>query len=178
VSQSGQHRPDWLHHLAQALLVLVAGVVLLTLMRIGFDVQLPTAYLVFAALLLLSLPPFYLLWRAPPGEDSLRWRLWGPYAFILPMVSIFVIIDDLVWKTLQTPEYGWPGFFGFVAQMAASFLLAIGLLVAQAKLLSARRTRLEHERQPLEHQLWGAEAFPRHQDEGPEDAGAPWGNGE
>jgi hypothetical protein len=176
VPQTGKHRPGWRHHLAQSLLLLVAGVVILALMRISFVLKLPMAYLVYAALLLLSLPPFYLLRRAPPEADSLRWQLWGPYAFILPMVSIFLTIYDLVWKTNQTPVYGWPGFLGFVVQMAASFVLWIGVLVVQMKVLSARRTRLQRESQPLEYQVWGAGAYLKDQEEESEYDVAPYEN--
>jgi hypothetical protein len=159
VSQTRKHRPGWSHYLAQSLLLLVAAVVILALVQISFVLTLPLAYLVYAALLLLSIPPFYLLWRTPPEKDSLRWQLWGPFAFILPMVSVFLTVYDLVWKTNQTPVYGWLGFLGFVIQTAASFVLWISLLVAQMKVLSARRARLQHERQPLEYHLWGAGAF-------------------
>ena len=167
MSHSGQHWPGWSHHLAQALLLVIAAVVIMTLVQVSFHLSVPMAYLVYAALLLLSLPPFYLMWHTPPEEQSLHWQLWGPYAFILPMVSVFLTIYDLVWKTLQTPVYGWPGFLGFVVQMGASFVLSIGLLVAQVSLLDSRRTHLQRERQLLEHQLWGAEPFMQEQDEGP-----------
>ena len=159
MSQTGKQRPGWSHLLAQSLLLLVAAVVILALVQISFVLKLPLAYLLYAALLVLSIAPLYLLWRAPPEKDSLRWQLWGPYAFILPMVSVFLTVYDLVWKTNQTPVYGWPGFLGFVVQMAASFVLWISLLVAQMKVLSARRARLQHERQPLKYQWWGAGAF-------------------
>jgi hypothetical protein len=178
VSHVGSHQPEWRHHLAQALFLLVAAVVILTLMQIGFVVKLPMAYLVYAAMLLLSIPPFYLLWRAPPDDNSLRWQLWGPYAFILPMASIFLTVYDLVWKTHQTPVYGWPGFLGFVVQMAASFVLCFSLLVAQMKLLGARRTHLQRERQPWEHRWWGAPPSMQRQDAGPDDAVMPWESGE
>jgi hypothetical protein len=85
------------------------------------------------------------------------------------MVSVFLAVYDLVWKTNQTPVYGWPGFRGFVVQIAASFALWIGVLVVQMKALSARRTRLQRESQPLEYRLWGAGAFMKGQEEGSED---------
>jgi hypothetical protein len=176
VLQAGKHRSGWSRHLAQSLLLLVAVVVILILVQISFVLKLPLAYLGYAALLLLSLPPFYMLWRAPPEADSLRWQLWGPYAFILPMVSVFLTIYDLVWKTNQTPVYGWPGFLGFVVQMAASFVLWIGVLVAQMKVLSARRTRLQRKGQPLEYPVWGAGADMKDLEEGSESDVAPYEN--
>ncbi len=166
MSQTGKHRQAWRHRLAQVLLLLVAVLVIMPLVQISFVLRLPMAYLVYVALLLLSLPPFYLLWRTPPEEGSLRWQLWGPYALILPIVSIFLTVYDLVWETFQTPVYGWPGFLGFVVQMVASFVLWISLAVAQMKLLDARRTRLQRESQSLEDQLWGAGAFMKDQEEG------------
>ena len=139
MSQTGKYRSGWRHHVAQSLLLLVATVVILALVQISLVLKLPLAYLVYAALLVLSLPPFYLLWCAPPEADSLRWQLWGPYAFVLPMVSVFLTVYDLVWKTNHTPVYGWPGFLGFVVQMAASFVLWVSLLVAQMKVLKRQK---------------------------------------
>jgi hypothetical protein len=136
-------------------------------------VQPPLVYLLCVALLLLSLPPYYLLWRVPPEQDSLRWQIWGPYALILPLVSIFITVYDLVWETNQTHVYGLPGLLGFVVHMAASFVLWISLLLVQMKALNARSKRLQLTSQPLEQHLWEAEPVLKQQDEGPEAAVPP-----
>ena len=160
-----QGRHSALYLLAQALLLLLAMVIIMGLLQIGFALKTPGTYIFYAVLMVLSVPPFYLLWRSPPEHDSLRWQLWGPYAFVLPILSIGLAVYNLVWETNQTPAYGLPGFFGFVVQMVATFGLWFSLLAMQAKAIMTRERRLQAERQPLEFQIWGPAPFMEHADE-------------
>jgi hypothetical protein len=148
VSQAGKRgrgrRQGW-RVVVYVFLLAFDTTLLRVVLQIGFRVEPPGVYALSAALLLLSLLPFYLLWRSPPEDDSsLRWMLWGPYAFVLPLVGIALALYHFIGGDTSAP--GLPQVLGSLALIVVGFVLWAGLLAVEAWAISARRKRLQRER--------------------------------
>ncbi|GEM_PF-2590639 len=146
-------RRSWRHtgrQVLQVLLVLLIVSVLSGLAGAGSALKPPGVFILSAALLLLSIPPFYLLWRWPPEEDMAGlqgWKLCCIFLMlILPMIGIFSTLYHLVWDYADAPRYGLSGFLGFAVFLVISFGLWIGLIIVQVKAINARSRRLRAER--------------------------------
>ncbi|HEX6779079.1 MAG TPA: hypothetical protein VF099_12805 [Ktedonobacterales bacterium] len=131
----------WMLALAPLLWLLIVVVVQNVLRAVGFPSGPPEKLLLGGVFVLLGLFPTSLLWRFPPGDKATRWLLLAPSAFIMPMVGFFLLGDGLISWAKVSP-YGWPGFLGFLVEMAFGLGLGSLWIVGFGMAIQAREKRL------------------------------------
>src|SRR5262249_33232858 len=102
-------------------------------------------YLDCVIYLLVSLLLFYLIWRAPRRE---RWTL---QMSMLTLLSSFLAGSYIGW--LYAPTWSLPPLLGHVLGLLGGASLGGGIVLWELQAITARKRRLQAERQPLEVQL-------------------------